>query len=244
MKLFLKFLALPALIWLLVVTPVVWLDLRPPLKTVRAEAESNTVTLAIGSTRGSGVIITRRDLQGRRHSYIWTVGHLAVEAESDSGYDPIEVSRYITDGGKVVGRTILTATVIKCDTEADLALLELNSNFFSDEGVEFVTQLPIVAEPLFHYGSPYGEAGANSFTAGSLAKLGFTIDGVSYDFVTTSAAPGCSGGGVFNARGECLGLVARQTASTVCFIIPARRLAEWAEKQGVPWAFNPNLRVK
>ncbi|MBQ8174543.1 MAG: trypsin-like peptidase domain-containing protein [Clostridia bacterium] len=158
----------------------------------------------VQSGAGSGVIISADGL-------VLTCHHVIEGAET------ITVTLY--DG------TDYTATVLGTDSWSDLALLDLEGEGFSyatlakaPEG-ESVYSYMKVGETAVAIGNPLGELGG-SVSVGVISALGreVTVEGMPMTLLQIDASvnPGNSGGGLFNLRGELIGIVnAKSTGDAV-----------------------------
>jgi len=143
---------------------------------------------------GSGVIITE-------DGYIATNHHVV------NGIRNIHV--YLQDGSKYA------AELIGSDPYADLAIIKIDAEGLpaammgNSSGVS-------VGETVYAIGNPLGVF-TSSVSRGIISGLDRTLDieGVSMTLMQTDAAvnPGNSGGGLFNAKGELIGIVNAKTAS-------------------------------
>ncbi len=109
--------------------------------------------------------------------------------------------------------------------------------------------IPAIGTKLVHVGSLLGQFGANSFTNGVVSQIGRTLPmkGANvkvFDQVTVTAFPGSSGGGVFlEETGEYVGMLTQGVMKMqgFNFIVPVRRIHEWATASNIEWAIDPNV---
>lgn len=146
----------------------------------------------ITSGAGSGVIISE-------NGYIVTNNHVI------SGAEKIVVTLH--DG------TTYDAKLVGSDSEIDVALLKVEATGLSAAVMGDSSQLS-VGEKTVVIGNPLGQLGG-TVTEGIISALNrdLVIDGVTKNLLQTSAAinPGNSGGGMFNSRGELIGIVVAKT---------------------------------
>lgn len=146
----------------------------------------------ITSGAGSGVIISE-------NGYIVTNNHVI------NGAEKIVVTLH--DG------TTYDAKLIGTDSEIDIALLKVEANGLSAAVIGDSSKLS-VGEKTVVIGNPLGQLGG-TVTEGIISALNrdLVIDGVTKNLLQTSAAinPGNSGGGMFNSRGELIGIVVAKT---------------------------------
>lgn len=151
----------------------------------------------ISSGAGSGVIITK------------------------DGY--IVTNNHVIDGAtKIVVRTRAgeeySAKVIGADAQSDLAVLKIDADDLTPAVLGDSTKLK-VGDLAVVIGNPLGELGG-TVTSGIISALDreMTIDGTTMTLLQTSAAvnPGNSGGGLFDANGNLVGIInAKSTGSDV-----------------------------
>ena len=143
---------------------------------------------------GSGVIITT-------DGYIVTNNHV-VEGGGN-------ISAYLQDGTKY------PATLIGTDRFSDLAIIKIEAENLPAATLGSSVNTA-VGSTVYAIGNPLGLF-TSSVSRGIISGLDrtITIDGVSMTLMQTDAAvnPGNSGGGLFNAEGELIGIVNAKTAS-------------------------------
>jgi len=143
---------------------------------------------------GSGVIITT-------DGYIVTNNHV-VEGLGN-------ISVYLQDGTKY------PATLIGTDNFSDLAIIKIEAENLPAATLGNSVNTA-VGTTVYAIGNPLGLF-TSSVSRGIISGLDrtITIDGISMTLMQTDAAvnPGNSGGGLFNAEGELIGVVNAKTAS-------------------------------
>ena len=143
---------------------------------------------------GSGVIITT-------DGYIVTNNHVVEGLGS--------ISVYLQDGTKY------PATLIGTDNFSDLAVIKIEADNLPAATLGNSVNTA-VGTTVYAIGNPLGVF-TSSVSRGIISGLDrtITIDGVSMTLMQTDAAvnPGNSGGGLFNAEGELIGVVNAKTAS-------------------------------
>lgn len=172
-------------------------------------------------------------------------------------YKDAQMVQELTERGRKIGEIKLDAKVIRySDSEngEDLALLMIRKRDFLKEGAVFYeSDEPLnLGTELYHVGSLLGQDGANSMTNGIISQIGRVLklgsgDGVVFDQTTVTAFPGSSGGGVFlktdhkeGKAGQYIGMLVRGAGNggSFNFIVPVRRMREWAKKEGIMWAID------
>ena len=58
---------------------------------------------------------------------------------------------------------------------------------------------------------------------------------------TVTAFPGSSGGGVYLTNGQYIGMLVRGAGEGFNFIVPVRRMSDWAKKVKVGWALDDSI---
>ena len=142
----------------------------------------------VQSGTGSGVIISE-------DGYIVTNNHVV------AGADQVKVTLH--------DKTEYMATVIGADAKTDIALLKVEAKGLTAATIGNSENLT-VGEFTLAVGNPLGQLGG-TVTDGIISALNrdITIDNQTMNLMQTNAAvsPGNSGGGLFNARGELIGIV-------------------------------------
>ena len=171
---------------------------------------------------GSGVIISE-------DGYIITNNHVISDSESGDPADKVTVR--LTNGkeykAKLVGR----------DADSDIAVIKIEP----DEKLTFAvfgnSDNLTVGEEVIAVGNPLGELGG-TVTNGIISALDreINVDGTKMNLLQTNAAinPGNSGGGLFNMKGELIGVVNAKSSGSgiegLGFAIPANDAFDVAEQ--------------
>ncbi len=188
-------------------------------KTADSVVEISTESVVTGSFAqqyvqqgaGSGVIISQ-------DGYILTNNHVINGANS--------VKVRLRDG------TEYDATIIGSDSDNDIALLKVSATGLSPATFGDSNSLA-VGDYVVAIGNPLGELGV-TVTDGIISALArkVTIEDTQMTLLQTNAQvnPGNSGGGLFNANGELVGIVnAKQSATEVegiAFAIPINNVLD------------------
>ena len=152
----------------------------------------------IASGAGSGVIVAKE-------GYIITNNHVVEGAKA------IKVT--LTNGNKYDARLIGT------DSATDIAVIKIDTNETLTTAVLGSSDKLVLAEDVIVIGNPLGSLGG-TVTCGIISALDrqITVEGEKMTLLQTNAAvnPGNSGGGMFNLRGELVGIVnAKSTGEDV-----------------------------
>lgn len=152
----------------------------------------------IASGAGSGVIVAKE-------GYIITNNHVV------AGANTIKVT--LTNGNKY------DAKLIGTDSATDIAVIKIEPNETLTAAVLGSSDKLVLAEDVIVIGNPLGSLGG-TVTCGIISALDrqITVEGEKMTLLQTNAAvnPGNSGGGMFNLRGELVGIVnAKSTGEDV-----------------------------
>lgn len=161
---------------------------------------------------GSGVIISE-------DGYIITNHHVIEDANS--------VTVTLRDG-----KTSYTAAVIGSDSENDIALLKVDAKGLTPATFGDSSNLA-VGDYVVAIGNPLGQLGG-TVTDGIISALArdVVIEGKNMTLLQTNAqiSPGNSGGGLFNANGELVGIVNAKDSATevegIAFAIPINNVLD------------------
>ncbi len=142
---------------------------------------------------GSGVIISS-------DGYILTNNHVVESAK--------DINIRLHDGTEYV------AKVIGTDSKTDIAVLKVDATNLKPVTIGDSDKL-VVGETAVVIGNPLGELGG-TVTNGIISALEreITLDGSKMNLIQTNAAinPGNSGGGLFNSKGELVGIVVAKSS--------------------------------
>ena len=170
---------------------------------------------------GSGVIIST-------DGYIITNTHVITDESTGRVADSITVR--LTNGDEY------DATVKGYDAEADIAIIKIEASGLTAVQWGDSEQLA-VGEELVIVGNPLGELGG-TVTNGivSATQREIEVNGVKMYLIQTNAAvnPGNSGGGMFNMKGQLVGIVNAKSSGTgiegLGFAIPINEALEVTEQ--------------
>lgn len=190
----------------------------PPLTPKDLQAATVLVVDVDGGV-GSGIVF---NYAGK--TFIWTCAHCV-----DNGQPPTIVK----------GKDMYVPKILEVDKDADIAVLVIpKPNTFSTS-VSFSSVTPSVGTHIQHVGNFFGPSLVDSYSEGVVSFVGRESEGHIFDQVSAPIFPGSSGGGIFLDNGQCIGIVEKQAASTVTFVIPSRVLLEWAKKHNLIDATAP-----
>ncbi len=174
----------------------------------------------ISEGAGSGVIISE-------DGYIITNNHVISDTSKGTVADSITVR--LTDG------TEYKAELVGRDADSDIAVIKVEAEEKLDHAVFGDSDKLVVGEEVVAVGNPLGELGG-TVTNGIISALDreISVDGTKMNLLQTNAAinPGNSGGGLFNMKGELVGVVNAKSSGSgiegLGFAIPANDAREVA----------------
>ncbi|MBF7096623.1 S1C family serine protease [Alkalibacter mobilis] len=201
-----------------------------------SSSEEMTIPQIYTASKESVVEITTETVEsdGRMGQYVSSGAGSGVVVSKD-GY--IATNYHVIEGaGKITvilsDGTSNSASVIGFDSKTDMAVLKIHKEglvpvIFGDSDALVVGELALAI------GNPLGELGG-TLTEGIISALDrdIVIDNESMNLLQTSAAinPGNSGGGLFNSKGELIGVVnAKSSGSNIeglGFAIPSNTAKE------------------
>ncbi len=170
---------------------------------------------------GSGVIIST-------DGYIITNCHVIMDEDTSALADSITVR--LTDGNEY------DASIVGYDSESDIAIIKIDATGLTAAQCGDSDKL-VVGEELLVVGNPLGELGG-TVTNGivSATEREIEVNGVKMNLIQTNAAvnPGNSGGGMFNMKGQLVGIVNAKSSGTgiegLGFAIPVNEALDVAEQ--------------
>lgn len=225
------------------------------------QLQASSVTIQTNRGSGSGSLIVRED-----RTFVLTAAHVidslrstreVVDASGSKRtvveFADARIVQEFRENGRRVGEVQIDARVLRysdADNGHDLALLEVRKGDFAKATTLFYlgNETPDIGTELYHVGSLKGQIGANSLTVGVVSQIGRVLElgssGVVFDQTTVTAFPGSSGGGVYlKETGEYMGMLVRGSGEQFNFIVPIRRIQDWAKANCVEWALDPSIPV-
>jgi S1-C subfamily serine protease len=200
-------------------------------------AQAKTVLIETPTGYGTGVVIHRGN-----KTFVWTAKHVV------RGSDTVKVVRLLHFQGRKAGKLEFPARILSRLPNTDSALLQVDAPRDAFVGATWAGETPKLGATLYHVGNFYGPAFDGSFSIGHLSQVGVEVKdqdptwpwGIldQGDFAMVS---GSSGGPVFNANDEVVGLiVGGPTAGKdrISCYEPFREIRADALKAGVVWAID------
>jgi serine protease Do len=218
-------------------TPVLTQSL---VNTSNTTAEKGDLAAVVESTQNSVVEITTKNVTTNQfmQQYV-TEGAGSGVIITEDGY--IITNHHVINGASEVtvrmkDGTEYPAKIIGSDQESDIAVIKVEASGLKAAVLGDSSKLA-VGETCLAIGNPLGELGG-TVTEGIISALDreIAIDGQTMTLLQTSAAinPGNSGGGLFNAKGELIGIVNAKTSASgiegLGFAIPINTAKEIAEE--------------
>lgn len=158
-------------------------------------------------------------------------GSGVIVGKSASTYYVITNNHVINGASEITARTrsgeTYSATLVATDDSADVAVVKITSENTLKVAVWGNSDSLKIGEDLIAIGNPLGSLGG-TVTKGILSATGRKINVGNYAMTLlqtdTAINPGNSGGGLFNMRGELIGVVNAKTTDEeiegICFAIP------------------------
>lgn len=218
-------------------------------------------------SEGSGVLVNR-EIEGEKITFVWTAAHVIdnlrtvreiVDSKGNTRklieFSDARIVKELVEAGRRVGEIKMDASVIKysdADNGHDLALLMVRAKDYGKDSANFLVKkeddkIVPIGTRLYHVGSLLGQVGSNSMTTGIVSQVGRVLGdiarGAEFDQTTVTAFPGSSGGGVFLENGEYVGMIVRGAGEGFNFMVPIRRMKDWAEESGILWALDSTVKV-
>ncbi len=257
--------------YVLLVLTLIALAAAPAVASVPDDLQSVSVTIKAGNAQGSGNLVTRK-IGDDTITFVWTAAHVvdglrttrtvitpAGASKVLVEYRDAEIVQERQQNGRRVGEVKYDCKIIKvsdADYGEDLALLMVRCKnaYPLSANTKFHLEadyIPPIGVELAHCGSLLGQFGANSYTTGVLSQTGRTLPmkGANvkvFDQVTAVAFPGSSGGGMYlKADGVYIGMLTQGVMKLqgFNFIVPVRRIHEWAKASKIEWAIDPKAEM-
>lgn len=178
--------------------------------------KAQIVQLAAPSIVGIDVQGTQTDWYGRSEATMGSGSGIIISAD---GY--IITNNHVIDGAKnikvyLADDTGYDATLIGSDQKTDLAVIKIEATGLTPVTMGDSDSL-VVGEDVVAIGNPLGELRGTA-TSGMVSALSrtITIENQEMTLLQTDAAinPGNSGGGLFNAKGQLIGIINAKVASS------------------------------
>lgn len=194
----------------------------------------NTTTEVVAAVADTVVEISTETV-----SKLWGMQYIVSGAGSgvivgqDQSTYYIVTNNHVIDGANEI--TVRTRTgeeydaeLVATDDSADIAVITINCGYQLELAVWGNSDDLQIGEDLIAIGNPLGSLGG-TVTKGILSATGRSISVGNYAMTLlqtdTAINPGNSGGGLFNMRGELIGIVNAKTSDEeiegICFAIPA-----------------------
>lgn len=202
-------------------------------------AQLQTVLVITSNSQGSAVVIKRENSRGKTRWFAWTAAHVVEDQQL------VLIRVFLRHEGHMAGYTTYAAKVLGRSAEVDIALLQIDAGPSAFQAAIFASDEPAQpGDPIFAVGNFKGAAFENSISTGVIANIGVKPSPdwpwPVCDQTTAPVYPGSSGCGVFNGRGEVLGLVVGGFDATLNVFVPVRAISHFAELSGFAWAVRGN----
>jgi hypothetical protein len=213
-------------------------------KLVRAKVREVSWTVEVrnadghAASRGSATLIV--DAKGRS----WALGCQHVVRNVQEGWSVV-VYRQADEDGEKVGRTEYTCEVTRSSEKEDLCLMRVKKSRAGPSARlgQSAKAIPL-DEELWHCGTFHGEYD-QTVSKGRVLGYGYKIrpGALACDQGDFQIQRGSSGGGVFNAKGELVGVVVWMHGSHCSFYVPSKRVLPWLKSVGAEFIYNPKATV-
>ena len=198
---------------------------------------------------GSAVVFKRYDKNGHVVLFAWTCAHVLT---ADKEVTANESSSLFLDppapplAAKIIINGASYDTRLLKDSgdgpgQPDLALLQVIDGPTNTGSAIFSTETPKVGSTAYMVAAAAGEYRPPSFFIGIISANDRILDHSKFDQLECPAYPGCSGAGVFNAEGQCEGLMDCMLNASISFETPARDMVAWAQTNHVDWALDASV---
>lgn len=209
------------------------------------QLQQQTVFLEGNKHQGTGVFFTTKDHQ----VWVLTCAHVVAGVKKDKGFDDMNVTPLLMEGGRKVGEMKLAAEVIRFSGRPpkgeDIALLRIRSKSFrAPVSAKFYLEgrSPDPGTEVYHCGCLDGSTAPQALSSGLIAGLDRTFHERLVDQTSALATYGSSGGGVYlKSDGRYLGMVEGGQPHAIVWYIPARRILAWADRVGVRFVFDAKV---
>lgn len=226
---------------------------------ILANLQDCSVTVHTHSAEGSGVTILRKNAQGQESCFVLTAAHVVEDLRLEQDVVQLDgshktvvrfadamVLRRVVEDGREVSWIVASAQVIRysnANTGEDIAILRVRQKGFGKASAKFDLDdsIPEVGTDLLHVGSFLGQFGAGSYSVGNLSRIGVVFESTVFDQTSVVAFPGSSGGGVYLKDGRYIGMLVRVTGPSFNYIVPVRRIRNWASSTQLTWLLDDKV---
>lgn len=195
--------------------------------------DSTVMIRTVTGTTGTGVVVISHG-----EVLVWTTRH-GVPSNMDV---PVIYFQQFDRQGRIVATAESLAFVVRSEkTEnGDLALLRVLQPPSWAVGMRgFRREMPYPGERVFMVGQWEGRLEPWAVLFGNVCSTAQKVHGHPiYGSYTArlSAAPGCSGSGVYDSQGRCLGIVFALSGGSITAFIPAENISRWVAEKAMPYS--------
>lgn len=196
--------------------------------------KGTVVAIHCGRNSGAGVVVRRGN-----DIFVWTMGFLVEERKTKPGTSWTEVcaTAHVHDAAGAAH----AADVLRYGGHDGPALLRVHRaqlDIFPSSATFALGYIPPWRTPAFS-ASPSGICG------GTYLEKSYHIGGYFYDVIRTED-PGNlpTGGGIFRADGQCIGILIEKSSPKGSCVLPVREMERWARENAVEWAINSAIPVE
>lgn len=175
------------------------------------------------SSGGTGIVINKKN-----KTYVLTNNHV-VEGLKNKLF-----IFKVNEQSKLIVNTKVLAVSKKIDVAVLECAIDLSSCTKSTE-FEFDNKCIKKGMDVFYYGdfAHWGKYGDLAVTRGILS-----YNTGEHLICQLTVLPGCSGGGMYDMNGKCIGMVAARFEFVGAQVIPINDIKDWANKNKLSWLFS------
>lgn len=226
-------------------------------KTSKTEVIKHLKTISVvvksEGAVGTGIVFSRTNTtSGKIENFVWTAAHVVSHARKVMvtpfgeipRFDMVSVVEEIMDNNETVGIQEYFADILKysnVETGEDIALLRIQKKGYISDSVVFSTNMADVGTRIYHIGNFHGMEAPNSFSEGFVSKTDTYSNKKLFDQLNISGFQGSSGGGMYTENGKCIGMLTLIHSDTWVYMIPERRIRQWATQEKILWAMDINV---
>jgi serine protease Do len=190
---------------------------------------------------GSGTIINKGE-----DTYVLTANHILVnnviKVDDRELFIEVNIIQMYLYKNAIVGEINLLADIVAHSEKEDVAILHVKGKNYFPESAKIYKQSEYkpVGSRLYHVGCYYGRMGYNSISDGIISGYGRLSNSRTSYWVQTSCAihSGSSGGGIFLANGEYVGMALATANPGMSYYNPVQNIRRWAETVKYGFLFN------
>ena len=202
----------------------------------------HTVSIASDTSKGTGVLINKKDASGDINTFVLTAAHVLKDTNA-----PVNIIKIVHQKNGVTSRLQVGASIVKIDYPYDIALLLIQAkNFFRDSAVFYLDNKPLLpGTPLLHSGTFFAGAGTFTASVGIFSRGGISVNTKSmiYSQIAVPSGSGASGGGVYLADGRYVGSLTAVINNNYSIMAPIKGIDTWMKTESLEWLLDTNAII-